>query len=370
MQRNILLNPGPATTTDTVKQALVIPDVCPREQEIADQLKSVRTRLGKLLDPSGAFVGVPFACSGTGVLEALVGSAVPPGKTAVIVDNGDYGTRLNKLCARLGIDVAVVACGWGKRIETAKIEAVLDEVGDKASHLFMVHHETSTGMLNDIEAVCALAHARGLSVGVDAMSSFGAIEIPVVPGLDYVVSSSNKCIQGMAGIGFIIARESAIAACREHEARSLYFDLAAQDLHIGSKGQMCFTCPPQILNAMVVALDELEQETIPGRRARYDANYQCLRTGLDRLGFSLLLPDEDQSRILVAVMEPDDGSFDFERVHDTLKAQGFTIYPGKPSQLSTFRLAIMGDLRVPDVEAFLAAFEAALSPDTKKAANA
>lgn len=354
--RPILLTPGPATTSPTVQQALMIPDVCPREESFAALLAEVRRRLAALTADPETFSAIPLAGSGTAAVEATLGSVVPRDGMVVVLDNGDYGARMAQICAALGIDHAVVSPGWGEPFDLQAVEAVLAAAAGRATHLAFVHHETATGMLNPLAELAALAARFGLRVIVDAMSSLGAVPIHQGrQGVDFLISSANKCIQGMPGLSFVIASRAALSALHEPPRRSFYLDLLAQHEHLEKTGQMRFTCPPQIVAALRQALLELEAETLAGRRKRYDLSYQVLTEGLAQLGFELLLSPEHQSHILVAVRDPGPPRFDFRRVHDDLLARGFTIYPGKTGSQATFRLAVLGDLHTADIEAFLAA---------------
>jgi 2-aminoethylphosphonate-pyruvate transaminase len=358
MERRILLNPGPATTSDTVKRALVMPDVCPRETEFTSLMSEMRTRLARIAGDPKDLAAIPIAGSGTAALEAALASFVGDG-LVLIVDNGDYGQRLVTIAARLGLRHRAITFGWGVPVDPARVEAARGEGDERATHLAFVHHETSTGMLNPLDELIALSLRLGLVSIVDAMSSFGVIPTPVGEGgISVVVASANKCLQGMAGVSFVIASNRAIEGARAQRPRSLYFDLVAERDHLEKVGQSRFTMPPQLVSAFVQALREHEAEGISGRLARYHESMRVLVAGLRALGFELLLEDRHQSRILVAIREPQASWFDFNRLHDALYAQGFTIYPGKPQGTPTFRLSVLGDIDAKDIERFLAALRA------------
>jgi 2-aminoethylphosphonate-pyruvate transaminase len=198
---------------------------------------------------------------------------------------------------------------------------------------------------------------------VDTMSSFGAIPTPVGEGgVDLVISSANKCVQAMAGLAFVVARRSVIGS--QPRPRSLYLDLAAELEHLDRTGQMRFTCPPQIVSALHEALLELEAEGPEARRRRYARSFDALRSGLEELGFEMLLEDAQQSRILLAVRAPEAPWYDFGAMHDALYSKGFTIYPGKGGKAPTFRLSVLGDIDVADIRAFLAELRSYLA-DTR-----
>jgi len=361
MERRILLNPGPATTSESVKRALVMPDVCPRETEFTSLMSEMRTRLARIAGDPRELSVIPIAGSGTAALEGALASFVGEG-LVLIVDNGDYGQRLAQIAARLGLRHRVVAFGWGEAVDVGRVEAATGDGGEQATHLAFVHHETSTGMLNPLGDLIAMSQRLGLITIVDAMSSFGAIATPVGPSaIGVVVASANKCLQGMAGLSFVIASNPVIEAARASRPRSLYFDLVAERDHLERTGQSRFTMPPQLVSAFTQALREHEAEGMGRRLERYHSSMRVLVEGLEDLGFGLLLEDRHQSRILVAIRQPIAPWFDFDHLHDALYAQGFTIYPGKPQGTPTFRLAVLGDIDAKDIERFLVALRAYLS---------
>ncbi len=361
MKRRILLNPGPATTTETVKQALVIPDVCPREPEFTSLMREMRTRLVRIAGDPSEVSAIPVAGSGTAALEAAFASFIGDG-LVLIIDNGDYGRRLADIAARLGLRHRVISFGWGVPLDLARFETEVGEGSDRATHAALVHHETSTGMLNPLADFVARCRRLGLVPMVDAMSSFGVLETPVGPnGIGVVVSSANKCLQGMAGVSFAIASRELIDGSRSARPRSLYFDLIAEHDHLERTSQSRFTMPPQVVSALVQALREHESEGMSPRRERYHESMATLVAGLRELGFEMLLDDRHRSRILVAVKDPGASWFDFNEVHDALYAQGFTIYPGKPQGAPTFRLSVLGAIDRLDIERFLAALKTHLA---------
>lgn len=355
-KRSVLLNPGPATTSDTVKAALVISDICPRERSFCDLYADVRRRLAVLAGDPERVVAIPVVGSGTTVLEAGLVSLIPSDGRVLILDNGDYGTRLAAIATAHGIDHRRVELGWGQRIDMDALDAVLAEEQGRATHLFAIHHETSSGLLNPLDALIEKAHAHGLKLMLDAMSSFAAMPIEVGEhAVDMLFSSSNKCVQGMAGLGIALTTRALLDEVRPTSRRCYVLDLVAEHDHLEKTGQSRFTVPPQVVSALHQALIELEAEGIPARQKRYEESMRTLTEGLRTLGFEFLLEEEDQSRILVAIREPADDWYDFERMHDAMAAEGFTIYPGKPGAEPTFRLAVLGAIDARDIEAFLAA---------------
>jgi len=356
VERKILLNPGPATTTDTVKQALVIPDVCPRERPFCELYADVRRRLAAIAGDPAAVAAFPIVGNGTTALEAAMVSLVPPDGRVLVVDNGDYGTRLAAMAQALGVPHDVLEVGWAEPVDPAGVESRLAEAEPPFTHAWVVHHETSSGLLNPLEPLLAVLRRHGVRVLVDAMSSFACLPTPVgAGGADAVVSSSNKCVQGMAGLGIVVATRALLDEARATPRRCFTLDLVAEHDHLEKTGQSRFTVPPQIVSALHRALVELEAEGLAGRQARYARSMETLTAGLRALGFELLLEDAVQSGILVAIRAPEEPWYDFDAMHDALDAEGFTIYPGKPGATPTFRLSVLGAIDHRDVEAFLEA---------------
>ena len=372
--RRVLLNPGPATTSEAVKAALVIPDICPRESEFCAQLAEVRRRLAELAGNPEEITAIPVVGSGTTALEAALISLIPTDGRVIFLDNGVYGRRLVEIARTCGIAHRVIVFGDAKPVDLASVEAVLEADAAAATHLAFVHHETSSGMLNPLEELTRLARRFDLEVLVDAMSSFGAIPIRVgEDGVDALVSSANKCLQAMPGLAFAIATRSSLDRDRGTQPRSYALDLAAEFDQLEKTGQMRFTCPPQIVSALHRALLEIEVEGLPERGERYRRSMQTLVRGLSKLGFELLLEERHQSWILVAVREPREPWYDFDELHDALYRLGFTIYPGHPGAGGgepNFRLSVLGDIDSRDIEAFLAALEACLADMKNRCAPA
>lgn len=357
VERKILLNPGPATTTDTVKQSLIVPDICPREEEFCNVLEEIKNDLVKIVHGEESYTSVMFAASGTGGLEAAITSAVPYGKKLLVIENGAYGTRMVKLAETFKIDVVRYQINYGDYPEIQVIESLL-KTNNEVSHIAVVHHETTTGMLNPIQEICDLSHKYGKEVIVDCMSSYAGIPIEIEKwDAEYIISSSNKCIQGMAGLTFVIFKKKLLEKIK-HIKRSFYFDIYNQHTGFENTGQMQFTPPVQVAYALRQAINEYFNETEEGRWKRYLKNWETLYAGLKKLGFAFLLPEDQQSKILLAVNEPDSTNYNFEAMHNFLFDRGFTIYPGKGAKQATFRLAILGDLYKKDIEQFLVALEA------------
>lgn len=352
MRRNILLNPGPATTSAGVKEAMVVPDICPREREFGDLVDGIRNDLVAMAHGGEDYVAILFGASGTGGVEAAITSAVPLGRKLLVVVNGAYGARMADIAKVFKIDLLTYRIGPDTCPDPAEIRELLLGNPD-VSHMAIVHHETTSGLLNPVSELAELAHEFGVETIVDAMSSFPVIDPDIrALGADYLISSSNKCIQGMPGVVFVLVRKSSFAKL-EPRRRSFYFDLVAQHEGFNQTHQMPFTPPVQVLYAFRRAIDEYFQESEPSRRQRYLANWEMLYSGMIGLGFKPYLPYFRESKILFSLFEPDAPGYSFDGMHDYLYRRGFTIYPGKVADTRTFRLAVIGDLHETDIRAFL-----------------
>jgi 2-aminoethylphosphonate-pyruvate transaminase len=352
--RKILLNPGPATTTESVKQAMVVEDICPREKEFGKLLDTIKEDLVKVVHGGDEYIAAIFTASGTGGLEAAITSAVPKGKKILVVDNGAYGARMANIASTFGIDVVLYKLAYGDYPEVGHIEKLLKE-NKEVSHLAIVHHETTTGMLNPVQEICDVSRRYGVEVIVDCMSSYAGIPINIKKwNAGYLISSSNKCIQGMPGMVFVIFKKLLLDQIKNHK-RSFYFDLYSQYVGFEKTGQMQFTPPVQVAYALRQAIDEYFDEGEDNRWNRYEENWITLCAGLKKLGFEFLLADQYQSKILLAIKEPSNTSYNFDAMHDYLYQRGFTIYPGKGAKEATFRLSVLGDLYKNDIENFLSA---------------
>lgn len=356
MEPMMLLNPGPANTTAAVKQAMTKPDICPREQSFGQTLGRVRDGVTRVVHDGDTYTSVLFGGSGTAAVEAAVASAVPEHGRLLVVDNGSYGARIADIAAAYGIEHDVLAFGVGGVVDVERVQQALSE--KRYTQLAIIHHETSTGILNPVSEVGAVCRAQGVEMIVDAMSSYAGIPIDIeAMGADFLVSSSNKCIQGMAGLGFVICKRARVADMAPVRGRSLYLDLGAQHRFFEQHGQMRFTPPVQVVYALEQALLEYFEEGAEGRHRRYVDNWKVLDAGMLALGFKRLLPEQVLSRILTSYIEPDHPQYSFDALHDGLFSRGFTIYPGKGAAKATFRLANMGDMTRQDMTRFLDALQ-------------
>lgn len=357
VKRNILLNPGPVTTTDTVKYAQIIPDICPREKEFGKTLEQIRKDLVRIVKGNSNHTSILFAGSGTAAMDACLNSIVPPDKKIAIINNGAYGERMIKIASAYHISFTEISFKWHETPDLKKIEEALAR--DKEIEcVAMVHHETTTGLLNPIKEIGSVVKKKGLVFIVDTVSSFAGIPIDIEDSkIDFMFSTSNKCIQGMAGLSFVICRKDELEKIEKYPPRSYYLDLFRQYDYFKQKGEMQFTPPVQIAYALKQAIKEYFKEGEKNRYKRYLKNWQALREGLKEMGFRFLLKDHQESGLLMTIMEPSDPCYDFTIMHDLLYKRGFTVYPGKLYNRDTFRLAVIGDLGVKDISDFLTAMK-------------
>lgn len=350
--RAVLLNPGPVNVDRRVREALTYPDVCHREPEVAALLDAVRDKVTRVCGGGDHHTGVVLTGSGTAALEAALTSAVPPDGRVLVLDNGHYGQRLAQIAGVYGIACLRLRFGWTVPIDLLALDAAL-AADPGISHVAMVHHETSTGMLNPLRAVGEIVARYGRELVVDAISSLGAEDLDVVRDrVGWCVGSANKALEGLPGVSFVVARRSAFEALADVRPRSFSLDLHRQYLAQCRDRAPAFTPAVQILYAFDRALDLTLAEGVATRTARYAGLAQRLRKGLADRGFTFLLGEEHRSHSITSVGLPPGICYDV--LHDGLKREGFVIYAGQ-GELSGryFRLANMGQLRPVDIAAFL-----------------
>jgi 2-aminoethylphosphonate-pyruvate transaminase len=340
----LLLTPGPLSTTKTVRAAM-LRDWCTWDQDYNGIVQEVRTALVRLATSGPGYTAVLMQGSGTFSVEATIGSVVPEGGTLLVLANGAYGNRLADIARRLRIPLHVHTNGELAPPDLARLAD--DLAGDPSiTHVAVVHCETTTGMLNPVEAIGRCVKEAGKTYIVDAMSSLGGIPLDAAGiGADFLISSANKCIQGVPGFGFVIARREALEACTGR-ARSLSLDLYDQWRVMEEQGgKWRFTSPTHVVRAFVQALRELEAEGgVPARYARYHANQTVLVAGMEELGFECLLPARLRSPIITTFRSPRHPAYHFGRFYGALKSRRFVIYPGKVTATETFRIGTIGDV--------------------------
>ena len=345
----LLLTPGPLSTTKTVKEAM-LRDWCTWDRDYNGIVQDLRRNLVRMATKTEGYTTVLMQGSGTFCVEATIGTAVPEDGTLLVLTNGAYGTRITEIAHRLRIRVVSNDSGEVNPPDFGLLERTL-AFDPSITHVAVVHCETTTGMLNPVEAIGRIVKSFGKVFIVDAMSSFGGIPLDAADlGADFLISSANKCIQGVPGFGFVIARRDELEKTKGR-ARSLSLDLYDQWREMEERGgKWRFTSPTHVVRAFAQAMKELELEGgVDARYGRYRANHRVLVDGMCHLGFSCLLPDQCQSPIITSFLSPEHPLFNFEQFYGTLKSHGFVIYPGKVTTADTFRIGNIGDLHPDDM---------------------
>jgi 2-aminoethylphosphonate-pyruvate transaminase len=352
----LLFTPGPLNTADATKAAM-LKDVGSRDQEFLDVVRDIRTRLLAIggVSKSDGYECVLMQGSGTFAIESVISSAIPSNGRLLVLVNGAYGRRMVEMARIHGIAVDVLERPENRRILPDEVSAQLSAARG-TTHVAVVHCETTTGLVNPIQEIGTVAASAGAAYIVDAMSSFGAIPLDLrATRADFVVSSANKCIEGVPGFAFALARRSALMTARDSR-RTLSLDLFAQWAGMERDGQFRFTPPTHALLAFHQALLEHEAEGgVQGRAARYAKNHQILAEGMAALEFEPYLAVEDQSYIITTYRYPSDPEFRFEELYSRLSERGFVIYPGKVSQEACFRIGTIGRLEPEDIKNLLEA---------------
>ena len=361
IKRNVLLNPGPATTTDSVKLAQVVPDICPREKEFAGLMKGLRSDLLKVAHaPQDQYTTVLFCGSGTVNLDICINSLVPDGKKILVVNNGAYNTRAVEICQMYHIPHIDLKSSIFEQPDLNEVERTLQENPDVAV-VYCCHHETGTGVLNPIREIGALAHKYGAIFVTDTTSSLGMIPVDVIKdNIDFCMASAQKGLMAMAGLSFIIGRTDIIKASKNYPTRSYYCNLYLQYEYFEKTGEMHFTPPVQTVYATIQALKEYFEVGEEAKFARHRRVYEAIRKGVKELGFETVIDPKIESGLVVSVKYPDNPNWDFDKVHDYCYERGFTIYPGKISTTNTFRLCALGTIDVKDIEDFFVVLNNAL----------
>ncbi len=360
VKRNVLLNPGPATTTDSVKYAQVVPDICPREKEFGDLMEYVSRELTSIVADPKEYTTVLFGGVGTAAMEAMLTSTVGD-DPVLIINNGAYGERMCRIAEAYGMNYVEFKSPPDDSIDFIALESMIKKNMDlidsnhkKISHLFTVHHETTTGLLNNVSIIGEICVKYGIELLVDGISSFAAIPIDMkAMNISFLTASSNKNIQGMAGICFVIANKASLEKTRFNKSRNYYLNLYKQYEHFERTHQTRFTPPVQTFYALRQAIIEAKTEGITNRYKRYTACWEVLIEGLKHLNLKYIVPIELQSKLLTAIIEPDYPGYNFEKMHDYFYDRGFTIYPGKISKANTFRIANIGEMNTGDMERFV-----------------
>lgn len=361
VKRNVLLNPGPSTTTDTVKMAQIVPDICPREKEFQQIMAPMRRDLVKIVHGGDDYTSVLFCGSGTICIDIVLNSLLDEGKKALVIDNGSYSSRAAEVLTYYGLPFIDLKQPIYTKPDLNVIEQTLKENSD-IGYVYMTHHETGSGLLNPIREVGALAHKYGAFFITDTTSSYAMIPINVYEdNVDFCMASAQKGIMGMTGLSYVIGKTSIIEASKNFPKRSYYCNLYMQYEYFEKTGQMHFTPPVQTIYAAKQALIEYWAEGEEAKWERHQRIMAAIHEGEEKFGLKEIIAREDQSGLVSAVKYPDDPNWDFDKVHDYCYDRGFTIYPGKIEKQGTFRLCALGAIDAPDIEDFWKVFEEALN---------
>ncbi len=361
IKRNILLNPGPSTTTDTVKMAQVVPDICPREKEFAGLMKQMREDLVRIVHgPLDEYTAVLFCGSGTINIDICLNSLLDKDKKALIINNGAYSTRAAEVCEYYGLPYINLVLPVDDVPDMELVGRTLDDNPD-IGLVYITHNETGTGIGNPIREIGRMAHEHGAIFVTDTTSTYAMVPIDVKrDNIDFCMASAQKGIMGMTGLSFIVGRKDIIEKSKDYPKRSYYCNLYMQYDFFKRTGEMHFTPPVQTIYAARQALDEYFAEGEEAKWARHTRVMNAIHDGLAALGFREAIRREIQVGLVASVIYPDDENWNFEKVHDYCYERGFTIYPGKITGANTFRLCALGAIDVSDIEDFFAVLKQAL----------
>lgn len=362
IKRNILLNPGPATTTDTVKMAQVVPDICPREKEFGDIMRQLRKDLlGTVHADPAKHTCVLFCGSGTINIDICLNSLLPANKKVLVINNGAYSSRAVEVCQYYSLPYIDLKSSLFERPDLSVIDQTLKDNSDIAI-VYTTYHETGTGVLNPVKEIGALAHLYDAICVVDTTSALAMRPINIdEENIDFCMASAQKGIQGMAGLSFIIGNEQEIIKSKNYPKRSYYCNLYLQYDFFERTGEMHFTPPVQTVYAAVQALKEYYAEGEMAKWRRHQRVADAVHEGLREMGLKEVIDPAIQSGLVVSVKYPDDPNWNFEYVHDYCYEHGFTIYPGKISTTNTFRLCTLGQIDVKDIKDFFEVLKKAMS---------
>ena len=326
MKRTVLLNPGPVNVTDRVRQALLKPDLCHREKEFSDLMQSIRSKLVRAFGIQNDFDAVLTTGSGTAALEMAVASCLSEGQTLLVIRNGVYGDRIAAMAEAYGFNLQCLDTPWGEPPVMDDIEQTLKQ-NPNIEVVALVHHETTTGLLNPVHEIGALTRKYKKRFLVDSISGLAGDELDFNrAGVDFCAGTANKCLQGFPGVSFVFVRKTELVRLEKIPERSHYFNLHANH-QAQEKGNTLFTPAVQIHYALDAALDELLEETVAGRIQRYRQASTMLRKGFRDMGLEFIVPEEYWSNTLTALKLPE--GVTYTALHDRLNQQGFIIYAGQ-----------------------------------------
>ena len=370
MTEPILLTPGPLTTSARTKAAM-LSDWGSWDRAFNALTASVCRDLVAIVNAQREHVCVPLQGSGTFAVEAALGTLVPKQSKVLVPDNGSYCKRIVRILGYLGRAAIVLPHGEQEPADPARIDAAL-AADPSITHVAQVHCETGTGILNPLPEIAAITAKRGRGLIVDAMSSYGAIPIDArTLRFDaLMIAASGKCLEGVPGMGFVIARQTTLEGSGGNSA-SLAMDLLDQWQYMQKTGQWRFTPPTHVLAALRVAIDEYQaQGALPARLARYTENCAALVSGMRALGFKTFLPDALQAPIIVTFHSPPDPAYEFSKFYALVRERGFILYPGKLTAVDTFRVGCIGAIGADTLRRAVAAIADALNGEWESAASA
>ena len=351
----LLFTPGPLTTSSTVKGAM-LRDLGSLDSDFLTTVRNIRTRLLDLGPyPRDQYECILMQGSGTYVVESVISSVIPRDGKLLVLINGAYGRRIAQTARVHGIALEVYEIAENRKFTAELVAEHLASVSG-ITHVAAVHCETTSGILNQVEEIGHVVSATDATYIVDAMSSFGAIPIDMAGShIDFLISSANKCIEGVPGVGFVLAHRRALDSAKGH-ARTLSLDLYDQWASMEANGHFRFTPPIHTILAFEQALNELDEEGgVRARGERYRQNHIALCRGMKAMGFEIYLAEEDQSFIITSFRYPSSPAFRFAEFYERLWKLGFAIYPGKLSYESCFRIGTIGRITTVEIEALLAA---------------
>ena len=362
VKRNILLNPGPSTTTDTVKYSQVVPDICPREYEFGRLMKGLREDLVKIVHGNlDKYTSVLFCGSGTINIDVVLNSMLSKDGMVLVVNNGAYSQRAVEICKYYGLPCIDLEFPVDRLPDLDVIERMLIE-HPEISLVHTTHNETGTGILNPIREIGELAHRYGAIFSVDTTSTYAMRPINIeLENIDFCMASAQKGLMAFTGLSFIVGNRALIEKSKDYPKRSYYCNLYQQYEFFERTGEMHFTPPVQTIYATVQALKEYWKEGEIEKWNRHSRVFEAIDHGLCELGFHQVIRREWRAGLVAAVKYPDDPNWNFMRVHDYCYDRGFTIYPGKINGSNTFRLCALGAIDVPDIIDFFRVFKDALS---------
>ena len=356
----LLFTPGPLTTSLAVKEAM-LKDFGARDENFLSIVLDIRNRLLKLADVTGGeYESILMQGCGSMGVEATIGTAIPRDGSLLAIVNGAYGQRIFVMAKTLGINVVVLEYPENKRAVPEDVNGSLSD-HPEITHVAVVHCETTSGLFNPIKEIGEIVAKHKRSYIVDAMSSFAAVPVNMKQwGIDWLVSSANKCIEGVPGFSFVIANAKALASCKGN-SRSLCLDLFAQHIDMQKNGQFRYTPPTHAILAFHKALLELEAEGGPdARMRRYQENCATLRNNMAEIGFKEFLAPDDHGWIITSFRYPEHPNFSFDVFYERLKKEGFVIYPGKVGNAELFRIGNIGRLRKQDIANLTSAIQRTL----------